>query len=63
MRVRMLSIIIKLDTSMSIMTKSDILLIKCQFIEYNAPITVLYGTVDWRVGGAIGPLGNGVTSV
>ena len=50
-------------SSMSIMTKSDILLIKCQFIEYNAPITVLYGTVDWRVGGAIGPLGNGVTSV
>ena len=25
--------------------------------------TVLYGTVEWRLGGAIGPLGNGITSV
>ena len=25
--------------------------------------TVLYGTVDWRVGGAIGPLDDRVTSV
>ena len=43
--------IIKLGTSMYIMTKSGIFLIRCQFIEYKAPIigvsctTVLYGTV------------------
>ena len=55
----MLSMIIKLGTSMSIMTMSGIFLIRCQFIEYKAPIigvsctTVLYGTVKWKVGGAI----------
>ena len=51
--------IIKLGTSMYITTKSGIFLIRCQFIEYKAPIidvsctTVLYGTVKWTVGGAI----------
>ena len=61
--------IIKFGTSMPIKTESDIFLIKCPFIEYKASIirvscfTVLYSTVEWKLGGAIGPLDNGVTSV
>ena len=61
--------IIKLCTSMYIMIKWGIFLIRCQFIEYNAPIidvsctTIVYSTVKWKVGGAIGLLYIGVTSV
>ena len=34
----------------------------CCIIGVSCTI-VLYDTVEWRVGGAIGPLGNGITSV
>ena len=70
MRMRMFSTVIKLGTSMYIMTKSGIFLIRwyccaklyCSIFGISCT-TVVYGTVEWRLGGAIGPLDDGFTSV